>query len=168
MTFQIGKARGTNPAVETKKPEEAPPSNVSPGILSPSPNTRWIPDAAPTSTWQKGVVSAEAKQQRAEAELNGTAITIGASEARIEAGNAIKQMQTVASSAGTIVQETTTTNAESEFGGDVVGSAQKGNEEALKAETNHDDHVAKLRGEALQEITDTRQHGDLPVGVAVA
>ena len=110
MTFQIGKARGTNPAVETKKPEEAPPSNVSPGILSPSPNTRWIPDAAPTSTWQKGVVSAEAKQQRAEAELNGTAITIGASEARIEAGNAIKQMQTVASSAGTIVQETTTSS----------------------------------------------------------
>ena len=92
------------------------------------------------------------EQQRAEAELNGTAITIGASEARIEAGNAIKQMQTVASSAGTIVQETTTTNAESESGGDVVGSAQKGNEEALKAETNHDDHVAKLRGEALKGV----------------
>lgn len=129
MTFQIGKARGTNPITEPSKPSAAPSSNVSPGNLSPWPNLATLPTVGPPSAWQKGVVSTAAKEERAAAEQNGTAITIGASEARVAAGEAINHAQTVVSSAGTIAQELATTNTDSEFGGDIVGAAQKGNEE---------------------------------------
>jgi len=168
MTFQIGKARGTNPITEPSKPAAAPSSNVSPGNLSPWPNLATLPTVGPPSAWQKGVVSTAAKEERAAAEQNGTAITIGASEARVAAGEAINHAQTEVSSAGTIAQDSATTNTDSEFAGDIVGAAQKGNEESLKAEVNHDDQVAKQRSEALKEINDARLQGELPVGVAVA
>ena len=127
MTFQIGKARGTNPITEPSKPSAAPSSNVSPGNLSPWPNLATLPTVGPPSAWQKGVVSTAAEEERAAAEQNGTAITIGASEAKIAAGEAINHAQTVVSSAGTIARNGPRRTL-TEFGGDIVGAAQKGNE----------------------------------------
>ena len=114
----------------------------------------------------RGVDGSQGRAGRSRAERHGS--TIGASEARVAAGEAINHAQTVVSSAGTIAQESATTNTDNEFGGDIVGAAQKGNEESLKAEVNHDDQVAKQRSEALKEINDARLQGELPVGVAVA
>ena len=166
MTFQIGR-RGTS-TVETTtntKPEKTEP--VGRGLLQSGPNVVWDPPAGAPHAWQNGVVSAEAKAQRAEAELNGTAITIGASEARVAAGEAIKQAQAqTAATTTTVNQETTTENTDDSV--DVVGTASKDAEEALKNEAQHDDQVAKQRTAELDKISDARVQNELQTGAAVA
>lgn len=110
----------------------------------PGPNTKWLPT----------VPSDAAKAKRAEAEANGTAITIGDSEARHARGEAIKAKTAALSAAAPINnQQSPESSDDSTSGvGDIVEEAAKSSEAALKAEEKHDDEVAARRTQELKDL----------------
>lgn len=110
---------------------------------SPSPNTRWLPP-----------VSAEAKANRAKAEADGKAITIGDSEARHARGEAIKAKNAALSAAAQINNQQSPESSDEGTSGveDIVEAAAKSNEAALKAEEKHDDEVAARRTQELKDL----------------
>ena len=109
---------------------------------SPSPNTKWLPT----------VPSDAAKAKRAEAEANGTAITIG--KGREEYREAWKHMEALSNATvQTNNQEPSSSSDDSTSGGgDIVAEAAKSSEAALKAEEKHDDEVAARRTQELKDL----------------